>query len=102
MTLPPDPAAWEEWVRERAAAGLARAREVVDGLRSDPPAAALDVLRRWDEMSLALGGVAALGSLVGNVHPDEAVRTTAEQAEQDVSRLSTELSLDRGLYELFA
>ncbi|MDO9456243.1 M3 family metallopeptidase [Nocardioides sp.] len=105
LTLPADPDAWDEWVRTRAETGLARAAEIVTGLREDPPtgdSAAIEVLRRWDEMSLQLGNVASMGSLFGNVHPDEAVRTTAEKAEQDVSRVSTELSLDRGLFELFA
>ncbi|MFB9315488.1 M3 family metallopeptidase [Nocardioides plantarum] len=102
LSLPTDAAAWDDWVRERAASGLARAAEIVDGLRTSPPAEALEVLRLWDEASLQLGNVAAMGSLFGNVHPDEAVRTTAEKAEQDVSRVSTELSLDAGLYELFA
>lgn len=106
LTLPAadgtaDAAAWDDWVRERAESGLTRAAELVDGLRSDPPAEALEVLRRWDEVSLALGNVAAMGSLFGNVHPDERVRTTAERAEQDVSRVSTELSLDAGLFALF-
>ena len=102
LTLPTAPDAWDGWVRERAEAGLARAAEIVAGLREAPPTEAIGVLRRWDEMSLQLGNVAAMGSLVGNVHPDEAVRTTAEKAEQDVSRVSTELSLDKGLFELFA
>ncbi|WP_137294722.1 M3 family metallopeptidase [Nocardioides dongxiaopingii] len=96
-----DAAAWETWVRDRAAGGLARAQELVDGLRTAPPSATLDVLRQWDRASLELGNVAALGSLLGNVHPDEGVRTTAEQAEQDVSRVVTALGLDRGLFELF-
>ncbi len=104
LALPPadDPRAFEEWVRTRAEEGLARADELVRGLRDDPPADAVGVLRQWDEVSLALGNVAALGSLFGNVHPDESVRTTAEKAEQDVMRVLTELSLDRGLYEVFA
>ena len=108
LTLPTDgptdgPAdGWDAWVRDRAETGLARAAEIVTGLREDPPSDTLEVLRQWDAVSLQLGNVAAMGSLFGNVHPDEAVRTTAEKAEQDVSRVSTELSLDRGLYELFA
>ncbi len=102
LTLPRDPAAWDDWVRARAESGLARAAALVTELRETPPGDALEVLRRWDAVSLQLGNVAAMGSLFGNVHPDEAVRTTAEKAEQDVSRVSTELSLDAGLYALFA
>lgn len=102
LTLPADSSSWDAWVRERAETGLAAAAAIVTGLREAPPVEAIEVLRRWDAMSLQLGNVAAMGSLFGNVHPDEAVRTTAEKAEQDVSRVSTELSLDKGLYELFA
>ncbi len=95
-----DASTWEAWVRERAERGLARAGQLVEGLRADPPAEALAALRQWDEAMLELGNAAAMGSLLGNVHPDEGVRTTAEKAEQDVSRVVTELSLDRRLYEL--
>ncbi|MEO9322521.1 M3 family metallopeptidase [Nocardioides sp. C4-1] len=104
LTLPAtaDAAGWESWMRERAESGLARARELVDGLRTSPPDDAVEVLRRWDDAMLQLGNVAAAGSLLGNVHPDEAVRTTAERAEQDVSRLSTEWSLDSVLFDVFA
>ena len=103
LALPPadDPRAFEEWVRTRAEEGLARADELVRGLRADPPDDAVSALRQWDEVTLALGNVAAMGSLFGNVHPDEQVRTAAERAEQDVMRVLTDLSLDRGLYEVF-
>ena len=49
-----------------------------------------------------LGNVAALGSLFGNVHPDEGVRDVADVVEQEADKLSTEWSLDSGLYEAFA
>ncbi len=102
LTLPAASEDWEEWVRSRAESGLSRARELVQALREEPPAEAVEVLRCWDAVHLQLGNTAAMGSLLGNVHPEESVRTTAEKAEQDVSRMATELSLDRGLYELFA
>jgi thimet oligopeptidase len=101
LTLP-DAEHAEEWVRTRAEEGIAAARALIDGLREDPPTEAMAALLVWDEAALQLGNVAAMGSLYGNVHPDEAVRTSAEKAEQDVMRLMTELSLDRGLYEVFA
>ena len=66
--------------------GIAAARDLVDGLRGEPPTEAMAALRQWDEVSLQLGNVAAIGSLLGNVHPDEGVRTAAEEAEQDVMR----------------
>ncbi|MBS44468.1 MAG: peptidase M3 [Nocardioides sp.] len=101
LSLPDDEHA-EAWVRERSTSGLDTARALADRLRSEPPADALGVLRAWDQLSLAMGNVAAMGSLLGNVHPLEAVRTAAEEAEQEVARLATELSLDKALYETFA
>ncbi len=92
----------EAWVAARARAGLAEARRLVDALRDQPPADALETLRRWDEVSLALSNVAAVGSLLANVHPQEAVRTASEQSEVEVDRLVTELRQDRRLYEVFA
>nr|WP_227463733.1 M3 family metallopeptidase [Nocardioides lijunqiniae] len=101
MDLPAADAA-HDWVQTRAEEGLAGARELVQRLRDTPPTDALDALRQWDEVSLQLSNVAAMGSLLSNVHPLEDVRDAAETAEQDVQRLVTELSLDRGLYDVFA
>ena len=78
------------WVEARTADGLARAREVVEGLKaagSSGSLDALDVLRRWDEVTLAMSNVGALASLLSNVHPDEAVRTACEDAEVEVDKL---------------
>ncbi len=72
------------------------------GLRTDPPANALAALEVWDRLSLELSNVSALGGLFSNVHPLETVRDTAERAEQDAMRLSTELTLDRAIYDVFA
>ncbi len=92
----------QEWVEAEATVGLDRARTLVDALRADPPGDALEALRQWDEVHLALSNVAATGSLLSNVHPLEGVREAAEQAEQDVMRMLTQLGLDRELYEVFA
>jgi len=100
LTLP-DADDAEEWVRTRAADGLARTRELADRLPTDPPSDALGALEVWDELSLELSNVAAVGSLLSNVHPLEAVRDVAERAEQDAMRLLTELSLNRALYDVF-
>ena len=97
-----DHATWGEWVRARSSEELDRARALVDRLRTDPPTEALEVLRVWDRAVGHLGGVAAAGSLFGNVHPDQTVRDVADAAEQEADKLSTEWSLDRTLYEVFA
>ena len=97
-----DHATWGEWVRARSSEELDRARALVDRLRIDPPTEALEVLRVWDRAVGHLGGVGAAGSLFGNVHPDQTVRDVADDAEQEADKLSTEWSLDRTLYEVFA
>jgi thimet oligopeptidase len=98
----PDADSAEEWIGTRTRDGLAAARAIADHLRADPPAGTLDALRRWDEITLQLGNVAAVGSLLANVHPQEGVRTLAEKAEVDAEKLGTELGLDREIYEVFA
>jgi thimet oligopeptidase len=90
------------WVEARTADGLARARAVVEGLKTVEDPGALDVLRRWDEVTLALSNVGALASLLSNVHPEEPVRTASESAEIEVDKLVTGLRQDRVLYEVFA
>jgi thimet oligopeptidase len=90
------------WVEARTRDGLAAAHTIVDRLRSDPPAATIDLLRDWDEAFRHLSNVAAVASLLANVHPLEAVRTTCEQAEVEVDRYVTGLRQDRALFEPFA
>ncbi|WP_243060459.1 M3 family metallopeptidase [Nocardioides sp. SR21] len=98
----PAPDAAEDWVATRTREGLAEVRRLVEELRDRPPGDALATLRRWDEVSLALSNVAVAASLFANVHPDESVRTGAEQAEVELDRLVTELRQDRRLYDVFA
>ncbi|CAI9405744.1 M3 family metallopeptidase [Nocardioides sp. T2.26MG-1] len=101
LVLPPAEDA-QQWVETRARDGLAAARARADGLRDAPPPGALAVLREWDEVARALSDVAAVASLLANVHPLEEVRTTCEAAEAEVDRLVTELRQDPGLYGVFA
>ncbi|MEI5673487.1 MULTISPECIES: M3 family metallopeptidase [unclassified Nocardioides] len=89
------------WVRAYAADGLTTARRLVDELRATPPADTRDALRQWDEINRQLGNVAALGSLLSNVHPQEDVRTSCEEAEVEVDRLATSLRQDRALFDVF-
>ena len=90
------------WVRDRTSTGLATARELVTALREAPPSEPLDILRRWDEVSLTLSNVGGLASLLSNVHPLLDVRTACEEAEVEVDKLVTELRQDRALYDVFA
>ena len=60
------------------------------------------MLRRWDEVTLALSNVGAIAGLYSNGHPDLEVRTASEEAEIEVDKLVTELRQDRALYDVFA
>ena len=93
---------WLDWVTERGQEQLARARALVDRLKSDPPGDALDVLRAWNDAQLALSNAASVGSLFSEVHPDKAVRDRAETVAQDVQKLDTDLGLDTELYAVLA
>ena len=92
---------WQGWLRDRSESRLDEVRRHADMLRSGSaaPDAVLDV---WNDLSLALRNASALASVLANVHPDEAVRSAAEEAEQEVSRLETEIGLDRLLYDVLA
>src|SRR3954462_11293017 len=90
------------WVRARTSTGLPVARDLVAGLRSDPPSEPEEVLRRWDEVTLELSNVGAISGLFSNAHPDLEVRTASEQAQIEVDKLLTELRQDRALFDVFA
>src|SRR5262245_65607254 len=93
---------WLEWVGTRGDDQLARARALVEGLKADPPADALDVLRVWNDAQTALSNAASVGSLFSEVHPDKAVRDRAEAVAQEVQKLDTDLGLDQELYAVLA
>jgi thimet oligopeptidase len=82
-----------DMARARAEAGRARDLGAKGGLAT---------LEAYDAAFAALGEAAARASLARNVHPEAALRDSAEAAEQEVDALSTELSLDRGLYDALA
>ena len=64
----------------------------------DPQAA----LQAYDEAMGALGDAAARSSVCRNAHPDAKMRDAADQCEQEVDALATELSLERGVYDTLA
>jgi len=93
---------WLEWVATRGEQQLTLVRELVDGLKADPPAAPLEVLRVWNEAQVALSNAASVGSLFAEVHPDASVRERAEGVAQEVQKLDTDLGLDTDLYAVLA
>lgn len=92
----------QEWLAARATTGLDEARRLVAELKAARPSDALATLQAWNDVEIALGSVSSPASLLAEVHPDEAVRERADLAGQEVQKLSTELGLDRELYEILA
>jgi len=99
LTLPTSD--WEEWLAQRCDGLLDEARGLVDTLKEGGRDAS-GVMALWNDLNLALHDTFASASLFSNVHPDEAVRTRGEKAEQDAHRLLTEIGLDRDLYDVLA
>jgi len=60
------------------------------------------VLLQHNKLLTALTNAEAEASLWRSVHPDAQMRKTAEKCEQRVAALSTELTLDRQLFEAFS
>ena len=78
---------------DRARDQAARARDLARARGGE------EVVEAFDQAFAPLAEAAARAALARNVHPDEALRAAAEACEQEVEALSTELSLDRGLYQ---
>jgi thimet oligopeptidase len=110
MPTPPPPDAARtltlgaEPLRDACRADVERSRAAAAALRAGPPGPRplQATLAAFDAAFSPLAEAGSRASLARSVHPDEAVRQAAEQAEQEVSALATELSLDRGLYEVLA
>jgi thimet oligopeptidase len=81
---------------------MARARGEAERARNLGARGGVATVDAFDAAFASLAVAAARSSLARNVHPSPALREAAEKAEQEVDALSTELSLDRGLYEALA
>jgi thimet oligopeptidase len=84
-----------------ADAAIAAARTGVDLIRGRT-LAGLAVLEAYDEAQAALANVADVVSLLAVSHPDGALRDAADAAKQAISKVSTDISLDREVYEALA
>src|SRR5271155_1664918 len=82
---------------------MARARDEAERLKAMPaPRVTSAALAAYDGAIAAIGDAAARASVCRNAHPDEKMRNAAETCEQELDALSTELSLDRGIYDALA
>jgi thimet oligopeptidase len=102
LTMPDSPDGWGDWLGERCGAELATARALVSAIKDARPTDTGQLLTDWNEVSIALHNAMSAASLISQVHPQESLRSQAEAAEQEGNQLSTDLGLDRDLYEIFA
>ena len=101
LPLPSSADGWLAWLTQRCGQQLALARRGADDIRQASPGDA-QVLTRWNDVNIALSNAFGAVSLFSQVHPDEAVRSGAEAAQQEAQKLATDLSLDRELYDRLA
>jgi thimet oligopeptidase len=81
-------------------ARLAHARALLTQLTAVRGARTLDnTLRVFDDVQLELDAVGQQAQLIQSVHPDGAMRETAEKVSQKASALNTEVSLNRAVYD---
>jgi thimet oligopeptidase len=77
---------------------IAEARAGVDVIRGRT-LSGLARLEAYDEVRAALSNAADLVSLLAVCHPDAALRDAADAAKQAISKVSTDISLDRDVYD---
>lgn len=101
LQLPPNESA-HTWITERGDNALQRGREIVEQIKQLSTPDALDVLHRWNDLGVAVGGVGSIASSFSQLHTSQQARESADQVSQEISRFYTEIGLDRDLYEVFA
>jgi thimet oligopeptidase len=85
---------------QRTADHLERARRHLRSLREvQEPRTVANTLVPYDNIAIELDAAGNVTSLLERVHPDPAVRSTAERWTQEIAQFATDLSLDRDLYE---
>jgi thimet oligopeptidase len=102
MTLPDRSDAWRDWLDDRVTAQLNTARALIARLKDGTKRSTADVLDTWNDTDIELANARSIAAAFSEVHPDEEVRTLAEQREQEISRLATERGQDRELYQVIA
>jgi thimet oligopeptidase len=81
-------------------ARLSNARRTLEDLLSVTGKRTIaNTLKLYDEILMYLDAANSQSSLMEQVHPDSALRTTAEQMTQKVSAFGTDISLNRAVYD---
>ncbi|MBI1798510.1 MAG: Zn-dependent oligopeptidase [Candidatus Eisenbacteria bacterium] len=82
---------------------LAKAKVLIDQLVAVKGRRTIEnTLQPYDDAVLQLDATSSQSSLISEVHPDSALRAAAEKATQEASAFTTELSLNRRVYDALA
>jgi thimet oligopeptidase len=82
---------------------IQKSREQLSRFKALPaPRDTVAALSLYDDALALLADTAGRAAVATNSHPDEAFRTAAQDCEQEVAKTLTELSLDRGIYDVLA
>jgi thimet oligopeptidase len=95
----PDVAAFEKACREHFEKGSSMLDEIV---AEREERTVENTLVPFNEMVMHIRNASGLASLMRNVHPSENVRNAAGACEQEIRAFSSDLSLNRELFEAFA
>lgn len=89
-----------EWVSRTCDEGLELAKSLVASYKQAPPADAVEVLRAWNDIHVALGDAGGIAGVYSEADPSPAVRDAAETAMQRLDAFSTELGMDREIFAI--
>jgi thimet oligopeptidase len=102
LQLPTTADAWSGWLEQRTRGQVAVAAGLAEQLRQSLSADAETILGLWNDLNIALSNAFAASSLLSQVHPETAIRSQAEAAEQEADKFATDLRLDRDVYDVLA
>jgi thimet oligopeptidase len=98
LDLPRDD--WTGFLGQRFRSELERAQQRLDTLKDGTARSAAEIVELWNDADVALGNASGVCGVLAQMHPDESVRTLAEEGEQAVARFVTERGLDRDLFDV--
>ena len=89
--------------QESCRGDIQKAREQFARFKALPaPRETLAALTVYDDALALLADTGGRSAIATNSHPDAALRAASEACEQEVAKTVTELSLDRGIYDVLA
>ena len=98
IALPTTSDGWTAWLEERGRGSLRSAADEIAALKTAHPGDTA-ILQVWNDASVALGNAFAATSLMSSVHPDADLIELAESIEVEARRFSSDLYLDRAVFE---